>query len=473
MKNENNNKTLRNTMLGFAAAGAIGAGVYFATNSPETETEIIDDIKPFYVPVYKVDTWKFEPLAKTYSVKSFAPENIEVEKAEIAKLSPEDIGINIASVERLSPEKYKIMTAFIEKYSIDSLSPKKIKVLKQIVETADIEKLSPEQIEILFTSIESFNCDVERMITLQKLLTKIITDKRLLQYDKELTIYNDALLDWIEIYSKPLPEPVEYIPLLQQVKMIAELRSLDHAAKNLVFYKKQGYTSCLITFNGTESKSELYARINVVRAAGLDAWLAWSGPESLHWSIYCDINKVRQLINYAAPLCTGYLPAWRRTSAHLVEQDEKYIEHLTNLVRQANPAIYIIGESYYGQTWKNEPFTNQSNWTALDNIVRNQSGILIAGISTQGFAIESALNTVFAKWKNVQRLGLVLGETPYYASTNNKKRSFKNNLKIKKNLEKRFIQAGCVGTITIHGDGSDRGLSLQATDDIGKYEIVY
>lgn len=458
---EKQNKTLQNTMLGLAAAGAIGTGVYLATNTPGAdsepvaEVEFVDDIEPIRVPVYTVDVWQYESPVDVWQYKS------PVEKIVIDK----------AAIEKLSPESYEVITAFVEKYNVDNLSPKQIEVLRSIIETVEIEKLSPEQIEILFVQIESLNFDVERMMALQKLLARIVKDKRSLQHDKGLTIYNEALAGWLEVYNKPLPEPINYIPLKAGVKIIAELRSLDYAKENLAYYKKQGYNACLVTINGTESTADVRARINTVRLAGLDAWFAWAGPESLHWSVFADISKIKKLFNVAAPLCDGYLPAWRRTSVHLIEQDEKYIEFLASLVRKANPNIYVLGESYYGQTWKNKPFINQQGWTALDNVVRNQSGVLIAGISTQGFAIEGALNGIFGKWRNSRRLGLVLGERPYYASTHDNKRSFRENLAIKKQLENRFIRAGCIGVITIHGDGSDRGSSLQATDDIGKYKI--
>jgi len=46
-----------------------------------------------------------------------------------------------------------------------------------------------------------------------------------------------------------------------------------------------------------------------------------------------------------------------------------------------------------------------------------------------------------------------------------------SNLRIKQQMEKRFLRAGCVGTVTIHGDGSDRGSTIQTVDDLGKYRI--
>jgi len=163
--------------------------------------------------------------------------------------------------------------------------------------------------------------------------------------------------------------------------------------------------------------------------------------------------------------------AWRRTSAHLVAQDAPYIEHLVQQVRSANPAICVVGESYYGQTWENLPHVNRRGWEARDNVPRNQSGVLIAGIATQGYAVETMLRSTFARWVATPRLAMVLGDRAYYASSNSNGRSFLSNLRIKQQLERRFLRAGCIGTVTIHGDGSDRGSTVQTVDDLGKYRI--
>ena len=114
---------------------------------------------------------------------------------------------------------------------------------------------------------------------------------------------------------------------------------------------------------------------------------------------------------------------------------------------------------------------DRQGWVARNNIVRNQSGILICGIATYGFSVRLLLENTFSEWIDTPKLGVVLGDRPYYMSRANINKSFKDNLKIKQNLETRFIKAGCVGTVTIHGDVSELGTSLQTTDDIGKFEM--
>jgi len=408
--------TTGKTITAITTAAAIGTGVLLTTmqeptqieqEQPPAQVEFVDDIKPIEVPIFTVDI-----------------PSIDVPKVEI-------FGVEIPNV----------------------------------------EKLSPETIQILIAAVDRLDGDVPKIQALQKMLAATMKDQRMLQYDRTLSIYNDALTAWLEIYSKPLPPPIAYIPLPRGIRMIAELRSSDHAAANLAFYRQQGYNSCLITIDGTESISKVLQLVNLVRAADMAAWIAWAGPEKLEWSIYQDPAKISRLLKAAAPLCKGYMVAWRRTSAHLVAQDAPYIEYLVQQVRSANPAIYVVGESYYGQTWENLPHVDRKGWEARDNVPRNQSGILIAGIATQGYAVETMLRSTFARWVATPRLAMVLGDRAYYATTNNTGKNFLSNLRIKQQLEKRFLRAGCTGTVTIHGDGSDRGSTVQTVDDLGKYRI--
>lgn len=420
------------TITAITTAAAIGTGVLLTTTQEPApveqeqtpaQVEFVDDIKPIEVPIVTVPRLDIGSL----TVKTSA-----VSTPEVAVLTGGAIGVY----------------------------------------TADVDSLDPSPVSITLAAITPLDGDVPAMQSLQRELTATMKDQRMLQYDPTLTIYNPALAAWLDIYRQPLPPPIERIPLPHGIRMIAELRTPDHAAANLAFYRRQGYNACLITIDGTESPRNALQLVNLVRQAGMAAWIAWAGPERLDWSIYQDPAKISRLLRTAAPLCQGYLVAWRRTSAHLVEQDAAYMEHLVAQVRKANPGICVVGESYWGQTWENQPYVNQRGWQARDNVPRNPSGILIAGIATQGYAIEAMLRGAFAKWAATPRLGLVLGEKAYYASSKNTGRNFKINLRIKQQVENRFRRAGCIGTVTIHGDGSDKGTSLQTSDDLGKYPIV-
>lgn len=305
----------------------------------------------------------------------------------------------------------------------------------------------------------------------------VFADQRMVKHDRGLKFDNQAAQKWLDIYGRPLPPPIASIPMPTGVRMIAELRLLEDGGiptaseYNLGIYARLGYNACLITVYGHETPAKLLALAGLVRSAGMSPWFAWSGPESLSATIFHDPARLARLLSPLAQVSEGYLCAWRRTSAHLVEQDPQYLEHIVAIIRKANPAIPVIGESYYGQTWQNLPHVNQAGWQARDNAPRNPSGILIAGIATRGYNVEGMLATEFARWRYTPRLGLVLGERPYYASTADNGRTWSDNLRIKQELERRFIRAGCQGTITIHGDGSNRGTTLQSSDNLGVWKI--
>lgn len=473
--------TTGKTITAITTAAAIGTGVLLTTmqepaqieqEQPPAQVEFVDDIKPIEVPVFSVDIPSIDvlrvdvPKVEIFGVEIPGIENLSPETIKVAAHLVETIG-----VENLSPEQIKVLVTIVDTVEVAGYSIETVRVATQIVESVGVENLNPVQIRIILQTISNLDGDVPKIQALQKMLAATMKDQRMIQYDRTLNIYNEALTAWLEIYSKPLPAPMKYIPLPRGIRMIAELRSSDHAAANLAFYRQQGYNACLITIDGTESISKVLQLANLVRAADMAAWIAWAGPESLEWSIYQDPAKISRLLKAAAPLCKGYMVAWRRTSAHLVAQDAPYLEYLVQQVRSANPSIYVVGESYYGQTWENLPHVNRRGWEARDNVPRNQSGILIAGIATQGYAVETMLRSTFARWVATPRLAMVLGDRAYYASSNSTGRSFLSNLRIKQQLERRFLRAGCIGTVTIHGDGSDRGSTIQTVDDLGKYRI--
>lgn len=439
----------------------------------------------------------------------------ELPVIELVKVDlPEFLLVNIPGV---SVATVEVLVAAVKALQLDLVKVATVAKLTEAIETVfvstvDVRVVSPEAVSVVMTALDTFDCDVvspelvalalrqvatwqiepynilvpeilpadHRVPEIQAFWAKcreVFADQRMVQHDREINIDSIALQKWLEIYEQPLPPAIEFLPFNERdgLKMIAELRLtesgevLTAAQENLQVYADYGYNACLITVYGHEKASGLLQLARMIRSAGMQPWFAWAGPESLTVTIFHDPAKIASLLKPLARVCQGYICAWRRTSAHLVQQDAQYLEYFTHIVRSANPSIYIVGESYYGQTWQNEPFINQEGWEARDNVPRNQSAVLIAGISTRGYNIENMLRATFAKWNNTQKIGLVLGEKPYYAATTN--RTWQEHLQIKQELERRFTNAGCIGTITIHGDGSDRGQTLQTTDNLGKFPI--
>ena len=448
----------------------------------------------------------------TVSIVARAIEMISVDSARVAALGVSSSGVQGVSVDTVSTVVRAIEMISVEGSRVATPSIATAGSLQAVIDSAAVYTVSPESVRIVIAALEAMDCQVVspaivavalRQIAAGRVQASVVdvpgitladsripairdfwqkcreifADQRMIQHDRGLDFDSPAVKKWLEIYERPLPPPIATVPLPAGIRMIAELRLLESgtippaAEANLAVYAGLGYNACLITVYGDETPAGLLSLASLIRSAGMAPWFAWAGPESLSTTIFHDPDQIARLLTPLARVSNGYLCAWRRTSAHLVEQDPQYIEHIASIVRKANPAIPIVGESYYGQTWKNEPHVNQAGWEARDNTPRNPSGILIAGISTRGYNIENMLTTVFGRWQSISRLGLVLGERPYYASSANNGRTWRENLQIKHELERRFLRAGCHGTVTIHGDGSDRGAAPQASDNLGENEI--
>lgn len=70
---------------------------------------------------------------------------------------------------------------------------------------------------------------------------------------------------------------------------------------------------------------------------------------------------------------------------------------------------------------------------------------------------------------NIQILSVIIGEKPYYATKFDNGKSFNENLKIKQELERRFIKAGFSGIITMHDDASNGIYDKQITNNLNKF----
>ena len=64
-------------------------------------------------------------------------------------------------------------------------------------------------------------------------------------------------------------------------------------------------------------------------------------------------------------------------------------------------------------------------------------------------------NVIKPKIGDVDVIGLVVGSNPYYLSSKSNGLDYEHNIFIKSIIEQKFMKAGCIGTITLHNDGSD------------------
>ncbi len=291
-------------------------------------------------------------------------------------------------------------------------------------------------------------------------------DQRNLQYDPTLGIEADAWDKWIAIYRANEPFTLEPKPLPENLRIIAEVKcpaGADQTAtleRNLDFYAKQGYNAVLLTFDTTEDLERLIATTDLIRTHGMKIVCAYSGPEKLRWSVFRDPDLIEKFVSRICAKSDAFLIGWRRTGSHLLIQDAPFRNHLLRAARKLNPEIAIIGEAYYGHT------AHSRKAVVTYNVPANASAVLLFGVGYKGVAIELAINKMFAQVKNLPRIGLAIGEKPYYDTKYNTGRTFAENLKIKQRIERRFRSGGCAATLTIRGDGSDGIYNSKFTENL-------
>lgn len=298
------------------------------------------------------------------------------------------------------------------------------------------------------------------MIKFQQLLAEQfkVKDVRSFKHDKSITYDNKSFAKWIDIYKQY--ENVTAIKFVKAPKfrMISEIvyptgrYQLDILSKNLEFYKSVGYDSVLLTFDGTENVTNLVNLVKYIKKNyQLGVWFTYSGEESLNHSIFIDPDLYKEYLQQLAVVCDGYINSWRRTSGHLLEQDEAFKNYTNAMLREANNKLPIIGELYFGETHK---YTGINRGYSLNSSVNN-SAIMAVNFGYFNVNIDYVVKNILKnKAGEGDYVGLVVGRSPYY-KTNNKQDDYLIYLDEKRQIEDCFIKAGCIGTITLQNDGKE------------------
>ena len=308
------------------------------------------------------------------------------------------------------------------------------------------------------------------MVVRNEFVEKNFKDLRNLRSDKTMLPDRDNWKQWHETYKDNTPYTMKYVALPEDIKMIAQVElpkndtETTTLIENLKFYKKEGYNAVLLVFDGTESLYDLTTMVEYLQGVGFKTWFAFSGPENLEFSVFPEQEKFANYLSELGKICDGFILGWRRTSAHLFIQDKHWYNFVINNVRANNQAIPIIGEAYIGET----AITPERTRTVCYNIPENASGVMVNGLGFNGVAVEMALGGTFKECSNYDRLALIVGDKPYYNSMYKTNKSIEENYQIKKKLENRFKEAGCTGTITLHGDGSNGAYGDSSFDNLCK-----
>ena len=302
-----------------------------------------------------------------------------------------------------------------------------------------------------------------------------IGDKRTVQHlpTKEKTLANSAIWKaWKQVYSQDYPR-IKYVrvPDITQIKMIAEMQvattqaQRDNLFAELAYFKTLGYNAVLAVWEG-DRVADFVEQITIVRGMGFKVFFTFGTKESLSTAIFIDPVAYKAGLMRLAANCDGYLIGWRRTSRHLFNPDQKWIDFSINCVRQGNPEIPIFGEVYRGYAGNNNPDGSYNENEFLVNIPTNSSGAFVVNFGFQGVRPDGVLKLVRAV-SDVPLIALIVGERPYYMTTKNNKKSKTENRTIIDNIEKRFKKFD-FGVCTLAGDGSNGNYDKRVSDDLCK-----
>lgn len=427
---------LANTLAATAAAGVLAAGgtLYYLSSETARETEETDDVTAVSVELPRVNL----PAVSVPAVASPSVSSPEVEKAEV-----------------VTPEV--VITRFVSAITLEELKIPEPPDPAVNTKARLVLIPSPQGVKIVLPDVTDPAERIPLVIELQRTLQALFRDKRNLAYDKSIGIDSTAWKKWIEIYRKNEPYTIEYKALPSGLRIICEVKCPQNAEqietldKNLEAYREAGYNAVLLTFDLTEQLSKLLDVVSFVRSKDMRVVFAYTGPERLEWSVFQDPDKLASFLRSLGAVSDAFLLGWRRTSLHLLIPDPQWINFLVKNARGFNRDLPVIGEAYLGQTAE----SNESERAVTYNIPENVSAVLCFGIGYKGVAIGRALDLVFPRTKGLPRIGLAIGERPYFDTHNNTKKSMRENNAIKAQIERRFLAAGCIGTMTIRGDGSD------------------
>ena len=364
-----------------------------------------------------------------------------VNTATVATVSIETFPVNPAVVKAVSPGQDKISSAQVEKLT-------------------SAAELSPEA-----CSVNQVTDGIPRyaeQLNSQKL---ILIDQRSRNYDPELNKLDSATWEkWRKIYENPSINNyiAEFKPLSCGLKIMSEVRCPQNneemmtLSRRLEEYRVKGFNAVLVCFDTTENILQLTAAVDYIRAIGMHTIIAYvGGKESLHAPVFRDPDTIAEFIRKLSVRADAILLGHWRTSVHLFLPDKAYTNYIIKSAREANPDIAVIGQAYWGQTAATG--TEEKDFRTTIALPENASAVLIVGLGYPGVATAQNMKRLFAAVvDHPHKIGLVVGESPYFSSSRPTGRNHKFNELVKRQLERQLLKAGCQSTMTFSADGSNR-----------------
>lgn len=305
------------------------------------------------------------------------------------------------------------------------------------------------------------SADWDEWITFFEKAKTIFADQRGIQHDKTFNKNNEIIHKWMNIYKEYRNTPdVAFVPIKEKFRMITEVRvpkstsELSILSENLAYYKSQGYDSVLFCFDKDDDVSKALNTVKYIQKyCGMKVWFAYTGKESLYETVFIDPDKYKEMLTTLAPYCNGFINSWRRTSAHLFEQDKAFMNFTNITLRKAVPNIPIVGELYYGNTHK---YDRVGVVGFGINDFKNSSAVMIVNFGFRKIDMNYLFKNILIKYLGDKpKIGCVVGQRPYYLNVQSNGLSYQENMDIKKEIEDKFFKQGCVGVVTLSNDGRE------------------
>lgn len=316
-------------------------------------------------------------------------------------------------------------------------------------------------------AVRSIQEDVDKHMELLRPFFRTVRDLRSFSSAKP---DRAALAKWREIYENEVYRDyeIDFVPLSPGLRIINEIQSppedgdLSVLKARLALYKERGYNAVLVSFTTTENLEHLLSAIREAKAAGFKIVLTYSaGKEDLKEPVLRDPELLSDWLVTLGQQADALLLGWRRTSPHLLLQDAVFRNFLVLNARINHPNLPVIGMAYFGET-------AQGQHLVTYEIPEGCSAVLVVGLGYPRASTKSALKQLFPKLdaKKQHLIGLAVGETTYFDTEHNTGKTEQENFLIKRRIEIRLMQAGCLSTMTYSGDGSDGTRDLNKTENL-------
>ena len=240
----------------------------------------------------------------------------------------------------------------------------------------------------------------------------------------------------------------------------------DILRKNLNYYRSVGYNGVLLIFSEPADPAAFVSLIRKIREDfGMKVWAAFSPTDNVEHrqSISLpDPDALTAFLTAIAPELDAYLLAYGRTGSHLFLQDPAFLFTVATALRTGKPDLPLLGDHYYGYSSRARK-DGYRYWSA--NLCPSASANLVVNRGTA-----TVDQKVVVRKFRTPCVGVVTGRRTYWISQS--RDDWQTANRYKQVIEQRFLRAGAIATMTEHGDGTERSLSLRLrrflTNDLSK-----